>query len=226
MPRIGELDTDSEALKRRLDFQETLSAFDLNAWIFSLLPPQPGQSWLDLGCGRGKQTMPLLEAGCSVTAVDLSAASLAAIPGHPKLTKVEASLDNLALDKHFDRAVGSYSLYYANDPERLFKFLGQHVGAIVFCGPGHDNNRELRELTGKTSPTEPAKFMEEIAPQVCSRHFSRVEAFRFENEVRFPTGEAVRDYWRSHNLFDPSFKNDFPDGFVNTKRGVAIVASQ
>jgi len=64
--------TDSSALQTRLGLQEKLSSFDLNAWIFSHFPYEPGQRWLDLGCGTGKQTVPLAQAGCDVTAVDAS----------------------------------------------------------------------------------------------------------------------------------------------------------
>ena len=41
--KIGDFDTDSGALKNRIDLQEKLGSFDLNQWIFDKLNP-----WADM----------------------------------------------------------------------------------------------------------------------------------------------------------------------------------
>lgn len=42
------------------------------AALLSLLEPRPGQHILDVGCGNGRDLLPLLEAGCICTAIDCS----------------------------------------------------------------------------------------------------------------------------------------------------------
>jgi SAM-dependent methyltransferase len=223
---IGALDTDSQALRTRLALQERLSAFDLNEWIFAHIDVRPGQRWLDLGCGLGKQSIPLSEMGAHVTAVDLSEESLRNLEGRQNIRTLRMSLDDItpALGS-FDGVIGSYSLYYASDPERLFGAIHDMLsGQLFFCGPGHGNNLELRELVGRIEPTAPATFMEEAAPAICRKLFGKAEIFRFENAVHFETADELKAYWQSHNLHDPAFEGPFPDRFTNTKRGIGIRA--
>lgn len=230
---IGALDTDSAALKTRLDLQARLSSFDLNDWIFGHFPYERGQRWLDLGCGTGKQSIPLARAGCVVTAVDKSAESLALVEADGIRT-ICCDLDDFAPARAFDRAIASYSLYYARDPERLIKEVANSTNGLFFCGPAHDNNLELRELvasvTGKpVEPTRPAAFMEETGPRIAERYFARVEIFRFKNEVVFRDPDELFAYWTSHNLHDPAFDGAFRQAvpampFINVKRGVGVRA--
>lgn len=223
---------------RPLELQDRLSSFDLNKWIFSHFPVEAGQRWLDLGCGRGKQTRPLSESGASVVAVDLSAESLATLHDIPNVETVHCSLDEIGSHlsgQTFDRAIGSYSLYCANNPTALFETVRRLLtpkGGLFFCGPEHGNNLELRslvaEVTGKPiTPSRPAEFMEQ-AHAICESLFAKVEVFSFENEVRFETADELVAYWRSHNLFDPVFEQAFEraasDGFINRKRGIGIRA--
>lgn len=254
---IGTFDTNSEALAVRLELQHRLSRFDLNQWIFSHLPVDAGQSWLDLGCGRGEQTIPLargvgLEG--KVTSVDLSAESLAQVRRiaeqdgtADRIELIHANLDEISgalAGRTFDRAVGSYSLYYASDPEALFETVARSLapsGKLFFCGPSYANNRELREMIAAArgeeeslAPTRPARFMEELAPAACRRLFAGVQVVTFENPVAFPSEDELIAYWHSHNLFDPAADERFRalaagsfaggQPFINTKRGIGILA--
>ena len=244
---IGALDTDSAALGRRLELQEKLSAFDLNEWIFSQLPPRPGQHWLDLGCGRGKQSIPLAKAGCLVTSVDLSAESLSALRQSAenqdvgdRIRTVCSDLDSISetLDGEFDRVIGSYSLYYAQDAAGLFgsiRSLLKPDGELFFCGPSRTNNRALRELisgvTGKHDSgeeTAASRFMTD-AERICRRLFAHVEVATFTNDVTFPSADELLAYWRNHNLFSPDLEKPFAEAvakagfpFVNQKTGIGI----
>jgi ubiquinone/menaquinone biosynthesis C-methylase UbiE len=255
---IGALDTDSLALARRLELQHRLSAFDLNAWIFSHIIVQPGQKWLDLGCGRGEQTLPLAQrigAGGSVTSVDLSEESLAEVRREAlnlgvgeRVDTIHSNLDNVGeavTDHGFDRAIASYSLYYASDADAVIASVARLLsgdGELFFCGPGFDNNMELRRLIAEARgedsalrSTRPSLFMEEVAPTACRKYFASVETFTFDNPVTFHDVDDLMAYWRSHNLFDASFDARFGElaeqafdrgggRFVNRKRGVGILA--
>src|SRR5690348_15532875 len=144
---IGALDTDSAALKTRLEVQERLSSFDLNAWIFAHVPYEAGQRWLDLGCGTGKQTIALAKGGCFVTSVDASEQSLRALMEAAnregvgdRIESVQGNMDDFEPEGSFDRAIASYSLYYATDPANLFARLARALhpaGELFICGPAH-----------------------------------------------------------------------------------------
>jgi ubiquinone/menaquinone biosynthesis C-methylase UbiE len=246
---IGALDTDSVALRTRLEVQERLSSFDLNGWIFSHFPYEAGERWLDLGCGTGKQTIALAKGGCSVTAVDASEESLSALLETARregvadrIDTVHLAMDALSAEGPFDRAIASYSLYYAADAVRLFARLAgllQPKGQLFFCGPAHANNCELRELIAEVTgnacvldATKPSRFMEEMAPAIARDHFAHVERFTFENNVIFNSSADLIAYWSSHNLHDPAFDEAFstaaeglPMPFVNRKRGLGIKAA-
>lgn len=254
---IGALDTNSSALATRLALQHRLSDFNLNAWIFSHIDVRPGQRWLDLGCGRGEQSLPLAEKlgdEGRVTSVDLSEDSLAEVRRQAeakglvdRIAIVHSDLDRIAETVPmggYDRAVGSYSLYYATDTDALFGTVARLLaddGQIFFCGPAFDNNLELRQATADASGDEsplragrPATFMEEEAPAACRKYFTEVEIFRFDNPVTFDRADDLVAYWRSHNLFREAADDRFcalaearigADGaFMNKKRGIGILA--
>lgn len=231
--------TDSTALQTRLGLQEKLSSFDLNAWIFSHFPYAAGERWLDLGCGTGKQSIPLAKAGCAVTAVDASSESLAKVRAEaPEVRTILSDMDEFgaSAEGHYDKAIASYSLYYSKDYPRLLGELAKLTDALFFCGPAHTNNMEIRELihelTGKPiEPTFASRFMEEIGPDLAREHFGQVEDFRFENDVVFPSPDDLYAYWSNHGLFDPSLEDQFwrlteklPMPFINRKRGIGIRA--
>ena len=62
MGRLGELDTDTEALTNRINAHAAFGKRNLEEWVFALLDVRPGHNILELGCGTGKQTIPLARA--------------------------------------------------------------------------------------------------------------------------------------------------------------------
>ena len=55
------LNTDVAALQQRIQAHEKYGSFDLNGWILDQLQLAKGLSILELGCGTGKQTLPLAQ---------------------------------------------------------------------------------------------------------------------------------------------------------------------
>lgn len=229
---IGSLDTDSAALARRLELQHRLSSFSLNDWILDHVEPRPREKWLDLGCGRGEQSLPLadrLGSDGAVTSVDLSEESLAVLTKEARargtgdrIHVVHSDLDQLRESlpqTMFDAVVGSYSLYYTSNPQQLFETILERLtsrGRLFFCGPSHSNNLELRRISAEArgddvplQPTKPSIFMEETAPAICRSLFDEVQTFTFENAVSFQNAEDLTSYWRSHNLFAPKAAERF-----------------
>ena len=59
-----------------------------------------GCSVLELGCGTGRLTRPLLDKGCRITAVDNSAEMLRYVPD--EASRVHSDIETLDLGRHFD----------------------------------------------------------------------------------------------------------------------------
>ena len=257
MSKVGEFDSDSDALESRIALQERYGNFDLIAWILENLNAREGMRCLDLGCGHGAQTLPIAnmlgESG-KVTAFDISNESLMVLQAEAvrlgiqgRVNTIHAPLDSLseALDgQSFHRVVGSYSLYYVDDADKLFHTIYDMLlpgGVFFLCGPAFNNNIELRRLvadaSGETSPlsdTAPSIFMEETAQHLAHKIFDVVSVSRFQNPIVYPKPNDVIQYWRNHNLFDAALENQFVrvvqnqfvnDGsFENSKRGIGIKA--
>ena len=253
--KIGDFDTDSKALNNRVNIQNKLSSFNLNKWIFHQLNPFKGSICLDLGCGLGNQSLPLAEItgeNGHVFSIDSSKRSIQLLEKnatklnvHKQIITTCCELDNIdsCLDrKKFDRIVGSYSLYYVKNAEKMFLTISKILktnGVLFFCGPSHGNNFELRSLIAKISAdndilkdTIASRFMEKESQNICQKLFSKVRITTFKNPVIFSDLKNLMAYWRSHNLFNKELEVEFEDAalrhfdkyneFVNTKRGIGI----
>jgi ubiquinone/menaquinone biosynthesis C-methylase UbiE len=231
MTAVGRFDRDSAALEQRINTHDRFGSRDLNAWIFESLPAEPGDSVLDLGCGTGKQTIPLAESvgrTGNVVCLDASGDSLTTLQDRADkagvrevVEPVQAELDDLASvleGRNFDAIVGSYSLYYAQDHRRLLETIHGllHVdGVLFFCGPTRANNDELRRfhygMRGEQPPpdTVGAVFMETEAPRLAEQIFRSVVVSHFDNPLRFDSADALYSYWASYNLYDEGLDDAF-----------------
>ena len=105
--------------------------FQTSGW-----PPEDlaGQEVLEVGCGAGRFTQVLLDAGAKVVAVDYSAAVEACLENnrdHPELLVIQADLYALPLaERAFDRVLCYGVLQHTPDPARAFRAL------LPFLKPG------------------------------------------------------------------------------------------
>ncbi len=230
MGRLGKFDTDTDALTARIQAHAVYGSRNLEEWVFSQLDVQPRQHILELGCGTGKQTIPLarlLGAEGHITAVDIAVDSLSLLRQqalaeglmeritliHAGLDETERYADGIRL---FDRVVACYSLYYANAPAHVLTLVRDVLkegGRLFFCGPAGTNNAELKAfhhaLAGRTIPVGAAPFMEEGGQRLARQLFESVEVGTFENPLCFKNAVALYDYWRSYNLYDPQLDSAF-----------------
>lgn len=97
--------------------------------IASVVPPPA--TLLELGCGAGRVTGPLVRDGYQVTAVDESAEMLAAVSeAAPGAETVRSTIEDLALDRTFDVVWLSSFLVHAPDipvRERMLEVCRRHV---------------------------------------------------------------------------------------------------
>jgi SAM-dependent methyltransferase len=252
----GAFDTDKRALEERIRAHDQFGKRDLNEWIFEHLQVGSGHVVLDLGSGTGKQSVPIAQLvgpRGRVVAVDASAESLDALHVQADglgvadriatLQSTFEDLDRKRVGGPFDRVLSSYSLYYAREPEALIVLVRSRLiasGRFFFCGPGRDNNKELRDfhysLRGETAPpTAAAEFMEVNGPELARKHFGNAQRVEFENPLSFDSAEALVGYWTSYNLYDASLDELFRAAaerhfrarshFVTVKRVIGIVSS-
>lgn len=227
----GKFNTDAKALNRRILAHDKYGSNDLNKWIFSNLSLANGISILDLGCGTGKQTIPMAKvvgnAG-NVFSIDISQEALDVLSKeavetglNERITTLCCTLDDIEQQlqrETFERVLSSYSLYYAQNPEKVINAIWKALkigGILFFCGPSKDNNRELKSfhysLKGMPVPPETggAVFMEDTGQRLVRELFSEVDIVTFENSLRFDSAEGLYSYWNSYNLYDDNLDTSF-----------------
>lgn len=130
---------------------------ELHQQVFDIVHAREGVSVLDLGCGTGKLTARILEAGHPVTAVDFSGQMLqAAAHNAPGATFVQGELTqvpDLLAGQTFDCIIAVYALHHLPDAEKyaLLTALKEHLnpeGVIVLGDvsfPDRDGLEAVRE---------------------------------------------------------------------------------
>lgn len=230
----GQFNTDANALNNRIKAHDEFGKNDLNSWIFENINLQSGDNVLDIGCGTGKQSIPLAKAvgeTGSVTSVDLSKEALEILSEQAKsegvdqvITTISTSHDNLTAhlkENSFDKIISSFSLYYSEDVEKVIQTIWNALkpgGILFFCGPSYENNFELKKFHYdlKNTPVPEkvggAKFMEGIGQEVTKDVFNDVEICLFENPLSFSSSDAIYSYWKSYNLYDREIDTEFKEG--------------
>ncbi len=87
----------------------TRQKHDVGMWLE--LADEFGDPILELGCGSGRITKPLLEKGYKITAIDSSQTMIDRMGTHPNLTPLCADMTGFALDEAFPYAFISYSSF-------------------------------------------------------------------------------------------------------------------
>ncbi|MEV4945917.1 class I SAM-dependent methyltransferase [Streptomyces sp. NPDC053755] len=110
----------------------------------------PGATLLELGCGAGRVTGPLVERGFAVTAVDESAEMLAAVRERvPGVETVLSPIEALDLGRRFDVVMlASYLVHTAEHDTRqaLLETCRRHVeddGCVLIQREGENWHREV-----------------------------------------------------------------------------------
>lgn len=190
-----------------------------------------GHCVLDLGCGTGKQTIPLAQLvgrEGRIVAADISQPALDQVLSQAKSLRLDDRIDLLLTElddigthidgKLFDRVLSCYALYYARDPHEVLSCAHRALkvhGILFFCGPAHGNNAELKRfycaLGGEKPQLETAAsvFMSEIGPQLARQLFSSVRVCAFENVLSFDSPESLYRYWSSYNLYNQNVDSKF-----------------
>ena len=128
---------------------------ELHQQVFDIVHAREGVTVLDLGCGTGKLTARMVEAGHPVTAVDFSGQMLqAAAHNAPGATFVQAELaqvPDLLAGQTFDCIIAVYALHHLPDQQKyaLLTALREHLnpeGVIVLGDVSFPNREGLKAV--------------------------------------------------------------------------------
>jgi len=115
---------------------------------------QPGQSVIDIGCGMGKFTVPLLERGIDVTGLDLSPFLLEhfhrVAPAGTETICADVLDAPAQLGRRFDRVIGFFVLHHFPELDRHFQAIAQLLepgGTVAFIEPNAWNPLYYLQIT-------------------------------------------------------------------------------
>ena len=147
------------------------------------------QDILEIGCGMGRYTIPLLERGYRVTGLDISGGLLRKLEDHnvndrPIELYCEDILDlPKKTDKKFDVVVGFFTLHHMHDLQAVFescKDLLKDDGRIVFLEPNPFN--PLYYIQIALTPRQKWSMEKGLIRLTKRRMFENLENSRFVNQ--------------------------------------------
>lgn len=91
---------------------------------------RPDQAILEVGCGQGRYTIPLLDRGYQVTGLDLSPVLLQRLRDAASDRPVELVAGDVAeagrqFDRRFDRVIGFFALHHMHDFDLVFRGISR-----------------------------------------------------------------------------------------------------
>lgn len=216
--------TDKKKLENRIKAHENYSQYEINDWIFRIINIGKNESVLDVGCGTGKQLIPIAEKTSGIViGLDISQESLDFIRNtiknkYPNVSLILSSIEDMYSKTKqfpkFDLIISCFAIYYSKNPEKTLlelKDLLKDNGRLFLCGPSINNNKALLELHSKVKklPEMHRGFFENFAIGFLKHNFSKVEVFKFKNPMAFPDAESLTKYWLSYKIGDKSKAEEF-----------------
>ena len=221
--------TQAGLLDQRITENRLSQTIDLAEWIFERVRINPSDQILEMCCGTGGQTIPMLSrlgtAG-TLFALDVSGEALQTLTSkvgvgdRNKLITLQGGLDELpsTLERSgrerpaFDLIFCAYGLYYSQDSEKTLNDVYAWMkpgGRIVVVGPFGPNNKPLFDLLeaggvkfsdAVTSSSGP--FMTQTVVPWAALQFESVRVSTMVNLVRWPNAERVLNYWQNTTFYD------------------------
>jgi trans-aconitate methyltransferase len=157
---------------------------ELGAPLIDLLSIKPGGRVLDLGCGDGRLTQKLVDAGYRVTAVDSSAQQIEAA----KSRGINAFCMNaceLSFDQEFEAVFTNAALHWITDTDSMLFRVGQSLVA---------GGQFVGEFGGKGNVNALYSILENV---LVSRGY---ESEEFMSPKYFPSAEEFSDKLECHGF--------------------------
>ncbi|MEQ8700616.1 MAG: class I SAM-dependent methyltransferase [Bauldia litoralis] len=220
--------TSRDSLAKRLKINKAYASADFDGWLMSRLAVQQGEDVLDVGCGTGAQTSlfaKLVQPGGSVSAIDISAESIAALKDRlddtdpvqavaADMADLRSHIDGTFAVKQFDLAQSTYALYYAKEREVVLDVMKAALkprGRLAVFTPQGPHG--LVELAARFSTVpEPVydslRFGAEVLAPWFRAAFETVEEHHFHNRLSIPTADEVITFYRATTYYEASAEAD------------------
>lgn len=217
--------SDGEAVDKRVQLNKQLQQHDFSRWILDLLRPIHGERILEIGCGRGAQTIPVAQAvgqtgfisflDRSSESVDYVQSMITGITGTKPMTgEMDNTSELLTNDvAGYDLAFSVYALYYARDPKEVLQTMLNHLspgGRLCVVGP--DTPHGLVELARQFHPIpaevdESLHFRNTIVEPFFKSNFGNIEVHILKNPQHFSDPDQFIEFYHQTTYFDPSAQN-------------------
>ena len=228
----GRVDSDTEALNKRIDFNKN-SKYDLELFIFEKLKLKGNESILEIGCGTGKQTIKIKQKypNVKLTATDISQKMLDNIQ-EKNIKKICIDMDKLFFkDIKFDLILSVYSFYYSKDMVALCKKIRNWVnpgGRVCLFGPSEGTNKEIINLANEVKPNSMYHTENFINETQLKEIGIKYEKVYLENKINFKNKDEILTWWKNHNSYQPDLefliKNKIEDSsFSLTKNVLGVI---
>lgn len=218
--------SDGVAVDKRVQLNKKLQQHDFSQWVVDLLHPNLGDRVLEIGCGRGAQTIPVARAvgrngfvgflDRSSESVDYVQSMIADITGsRPMAGEMDSINELLANDGvKYDLAFSVYALYYADDPIAVLQSMLNHLatgGRLCVIGPDSphglvDLARQFHSIPAQVDDS--LRFRNNIVEPFFKSNFDNVEVRILKNPQYFSDPNQVLEFYRQTTYFEPTAVNE------------------
>ncbi|MEK7295469.1 MAG: methyltransferase domain-containing protein [Actinomycetota bacterium] len=214
--------SDGEAIDKRVQLNKRLQQHDFSRWILELLRPVSGERVLEIGCGRGTQTIPVANAvgpkglvsflDSSRESVNYARSMIVGLTNANPLTGEMDDIDELLANDtaRYDLIYSVYALYYARDPIAVLQTMLNRLspgGRLCVVGP--DTPHGLVELARQFHPIpaavdESLRFRSIIVEPFFKSNFDNAEIHILKNPQHFSDPDQLIEFYRQTTYFEPS----------------------
>ncbi len=212
--------SDAKGLLNREFINRNNEKYNFAEWVEKILNPQVGMQVLDIGCGVGKQILPLstkILPNGHIIGIDISQEALNIINEKVKIQNIK-SITTLCLEmdditkklfnKRFDLIYSVYAFYYSNNMLQLLIDISsilKYDGKIVLFGPGNKSNKELIDIINVIEKGHSKYYKDFLSHKkliTLKNEFDLIEIERFENVVFFLDPHDFMIWYQTSELYD------------------------